>query len=88
MVPSSIITVAYRRTLAISLQLQPASRIDFNRCSSSAVHGVLVLPFFLEIACGTLGTALGSRSRAVGTGAAMDAGDERRLREDGGLGGI
>ena len=49
---------------------------------------MLVLPFFLEIACETLGTALGSRSRAVGTGAAMDAGDERRLREDEGLGGI
>ena len=49
---------------------------------------MLVLPFFLGVACGTLGTTLGSRSRAVGTGAAMDAGDERRLREDEGLGGI
>lgn len=37
------------RTLAISLQLRPASRIVFNRCSSSAVHGVFVRPFFLGV---------------------------------------
>lgn len=34
-------------TLAISLQLLPKSRICLSLCSSSAVHGVLVLPFFL-----------------------------------------
>jgi hypothetical protein len=31
-------------TLAISFQLFPASRICFKRCSSTAVHGVFVLP--------------------------------------------
>ena len=36
-------------TLAISLQLLPKSRICLSRCSSSAVHGVLVLPFFLGV---------------------------------------
>lgn len=38
--------VAYL-TLAISLQDLPKSRICLSLCSSSAVHGVLVLPFFL-----------------------------------------
>ena len=32
--------------LAISLQLLPASRSVFNRCSSAGVQGVFVLPFF------------------------------------------
>lgn len=72
--------------MAISLQLRPASRIDFNRRSSSAVQGVFVLPFFLGVAFGTLATALGSCSNVVDIGAAMgavepDGGDERRLRE-------
>lgn len=35
-----------RLTFAISLQLFPASLIIFSRCSSAAVHGVFVLPFF------------------------------------------
>ena len=33
-------------TFAISPQLLPASRICFNSCSSAAVQGVLVRPFF------------------------------------------
>lgn len=36
-------------TLAISLQLWPASRICFNRCSSACVHGVLVRPRFFVL---------------------------------------
>jgi hypothetical protein len=36
-----------RTTFAISPQLLPASRIVFNLCSSVAVQGVFVLPFFL-----------------------------------------
>lgn len=35
------------RTFAISLQVLPLSRICFRRCSSAAVHGVLVRLFFL-----------------------------------------
>ena len=34
------------RTLAISLQLLPASRMLFSLLSSAGVHGVFVLPFF------------------------------------------
>lgn len=40
------------QTLAISLQVLPASRIAFSLCSSSAVHGVFVRPFFLPPASG------------------------------------
>lgn len=42
------------KVLAISLQLLPASRSVFNRCSSAGVHGVLVRPFFgpLDGGCG------------------------------------
>lgn len=36
-------------TLAISLQLLPASRIVLSRCSSSGLHGVLVRPFFFAL---------------------------------------
>lgn len=52
-------------TLAISLQVLPASRMVFSLCSSSAVQGVLVLPFFLTPASGvTLRAAwLASASR-------------------------
>lgn len=52
-------------TLAISLQLRPASRIVFSRCSSSAVHGVLVLPFFLGGASGTPGPGSSAASPAA-----------------------
>ena len=34
-------------TFAISPQLFPASRMAFSLCSSAAVHGVFVRPFFL-----------------------------------------
>jgi len=36
-------------TFAISLQLCPASRICFSRCSSCGVHGVLVRPRFFPV---------------------------------------
>lgn len=39
-------------TFAISLQLFPASLICFNVCSSFAVHGVFVRPFFTTGCCG------------------------------------
>ena len=39
-------TISINLTLAISLQLFPASRMAFNRCSSAGVHGVFVLLFF------------------------------------------
>lgn len=41
-------------TLAISPQLLPASRIVFNLCSSVAVQGVLVRPFFLAPSSATV----------------------------------
>lgn len=74
------------RTLAISLQLRPASRIVLSLCSSSAVHGVFVRPFFLGV-----GSAVGmvpDSSIALPPGfpgaAIMDepvAGEGGRLRE-------
>ena len=75
-------------TLAISLQLFPASRIAFNLCSSSAVHGVLVLPFFFgvvsEAVAPTAGLAATPPTPIVVEGAAMAegicSGDGRRLR--------
>jgi hypothetical protein len=39
-------------TFAISPQLLPASRIVFSLCSSVAVQGVFVLPFFLPASSG------------------------------------
>ena len=39
-------SVRVGKVLAISLQLLPASRRVFSRCSSAGVHGVFVLPFF------------------------------------------
>ena len=36
----------FEQTFAISLQVLPASRMVLSLCSSSAVHGVLVRPFF------------------------------------------
>lgn len=38
--------MAVRLTLAISLQLFPASLIDFSLCSSAGVQGVLTRLFF------------------------------------------
>lgn len=43
-------------TFAISLQLLLASRIAFNLCSSSAVQGVFVRPFFLGVVSSGSGT--------------------------------
>jgi hypothetical protein len=57
-------------TFAISPQLLPASRIVFNLCSSLAVHGVLVLPFFLPASTGVAGTGA-DVSGAAGIGAAL-----------------
>jgi hypothetical protein len=57
-------------TFAISPQLLPASRIVFNLCSSPAVHGVLVLPFFLPASTGVAGTGA-DVSGAAGIGAAL-----------------
>lgn len=75
-------------TFAISLQLRPASRMVLSLCSSSAVHGVLVRPFFLGVASTAGGIALGSPSIApgVGIGAAIivedpAVGDGGRLRD-------
>lgn len=80
------------RTLAISLQLLPASRIAFSRCSSSAVHGVLVRPFFLGGAVVVAPAAGAAAVPSVGVGsaavagadgfssAAAGAGEARRLR--------
>lgn len=39
-------SVRVGKVFAISLQLAPASRNAFKRCSSAGVHGVFVLPFF------------------------------------------
>ena len=85
------------RTLAISLQLLPASRMAFNLCSSSAVHGVFVLPFFFGAgswaAVVTTVLTWGSVVIAVGGGATRGTGgpgcgDIRRLRGFwGGIGG-
>lgn len=77
------------RTLAISLQLRPESRIVFSRCSSSAVHGVLVLPFFFDVDSTGIGMPPGSLSIAPPagvTGAAIIVeepvpGEDWRLRE-------
>lgn len=72
--------------MAISLQLRPASRIVLSRCSSSAVHGVFVRPFFLGVDS-TAGSALGSSIAPTPgfTGEAImtdpDAGEGGRLRE-------
>ena len=45
-------SVRVGKVFAISLQLAPASRNAFSRCSSAGVQGVLVRPF--------LATGLGS----------------------------
>ena len=85
------------RTLAISLQLLPASRMAFNLCSSSAVHGVFVRPFFFG--AGSWATVVatvltgGSVVTGGGGGAVIGTtgpgcGDIRRLRGFwGGIGG-
>ena len=39
-------SVRVGKVFAISLQLLPASRKVFSRCSSAGVHGVFVRPFF------------------------------------------
>jgi hypothetical protein len=58
------------RTFAISPQLLPASRIVFSLCSSVAVQGVFVLPFFLPASPGVALT--GADVEGVGTvGAAL-----------------
>lgn len=78
-------------TLAISLQLFPASRIAFSLCSSSAVQGVLVRPFFFgggsEVVAPAVGLAASLLVPVEVGGAAMVvveagtcSGDERRLR--------
>lgn len=77
-------------TLAISLQLFPASRIAFSLCSSSAVHGVLVRPFFFggvgsEAVAPAVGLAASLPVPVEVGGAAMVeagacSGDGRRLR--------
>lgn len=77
------------RTLAISLQLRPASRMVFKRCSSSAVQGVLVRPFFFGGGSTGAGRALGSASMAPPAGFSgvaiiaeeLVVGDGGRLRE-------
>jgi hypothetical protein len=46
-------------TFAISPQLLPASRIVFSLCSSVAVQGVFVLPFFLPPSSGGARTGAG-----------------------------
>lgn len=55
------------RTLAISPQLLPASRIVFSLCSSAGLHGVFVLLFFGAGA--TMGDSLGwpGSSRSAGS---------------------
>lgn len=45
------------QTLAISLQVLPESRMVLSLCSSSAVHGVFVLPFFFVPESGVAVTA-------------------------------
>lgn len=68
------------RTFAISLQLRPASRIVLSLCSSSAVQGVLVLPFFLGVASDAV--TAGSSPDVVVAIIAVElcGGDERLLR--------
>ena len=51
-------------TLAISPQLFPASRIAFSLCSSVAVHGVLVRPFFFTPS--SVSGVTGGNAAAVG----------------------
>lgn len=59
-----------RTTFAISPQLLPASRIVFNLCSSVAVQGVFVLPFFLPASSGGARTGAGFGG-AASVGAAL-----------------
>jgi hypothetical protein len=55
------------RTFAISPQLLPASRIVFSLCSSAAVQGVFVLPFFLPPSSGgaRVGAGLGGAANVA-----------------------
>lgn len=58
------------QTLAISAQVLPASRIALSLCSSSAVHGVFVRPFFFP---GGGGAGVASGAAAIGVWAAAGA---------------
>ena len=72
-----------RLTLAISPQLLPASRICFSRCSSAAVHGVLVRPRFFalpSLRSDETGTEPGALARSL-VGAAGDDDSNAGLRE-------
>lgn len=71
---------------AISPQLLPASRIVFSLCSSVAVQGVFVLPFFLPAPSRGAGTGAGfERAASVGTALLPSAGAGGLEGDPGGL---